>query len=129
LHGNREEESERGRKRRQVMERLLQTFDAPFTDRNGDVYVVELYGNSRPGDTWQGLLRFVRRGDGVRVTTGPETTQPSAEALLYWASGLSATYFEGAFDRARESHAAAPPLAPPPLRDATADDATYRKRR
>jgi hypothetical protein len=112
------------------MERLLQTFDTPFTDRDGDVYIVELYGNSRPGDTWQGSLVFARPGSGERLATGAETTQPSADALLYWASGLSATYFEGAFERAQRSRQEPSTIepVPPPLRDVTADDETYRRR-
>jgi len=112
------------------MQRLLQTFDTPFTDRNGDVYIVELYGNSRPGDTWQGSLAFVRRGSGRRLATGAETTQPTADALLYWASGLTPTYFDGAFERAQSSPSERLPIEPipPPLRDVTAGDETYRRR-
>jgi hypothetical protein len=36
-----------------------------------------------------------------RLTTGVETTQPNAEALEYWASGLEQIYLEGALKRAR----------------------------
>jgi len=34
------------------------------------------------------------------LTTERETTQPSREALLYWATGLEPIYLEGAFARA-----------------------------
>ena len=65
------------------MERLLQTFETPFRDTDGDTYDVQVYGRSRPGDTWEGWLVFTRQRDGVRYITPTETTQPSSEAVLY----------------------------------------------
>src|SRR6266581_8734820 len=79
---------------------LLQTFDTPFIDSSSETYDVQAYAQSRPEDTWQGRLIFTRRGDGKSLATGVETTQPSMEAVQYWATGLEPTYFEGAFDRA-----------------------------
>ena len=94
------------------MEELLQTFDAPFTDGDGEIYDVQLFGRSRPGDTWQGWLVFSRRRDGRAFSTDVETTQSSAEGILHWAAGLSQTHFDGAFARARRPlprrHAAVP---------------------
>lgn len=112
------------------MERLLQVFDTPFTDPDGNVYDVLLYGQSRPADTWQGWLAFRRRNDLAEIATGVETTQPSAEAVLYWATGLSATYFDGAFARARDQVRTTPAAVPtpPPLRDVKADRETYVER-
>ena len=83
------------------MERLLQSFDAPLHARTGDIYDVQVFGRSRPGDTWQAWLVFRRRRDLETFTTGSETTQPSEAAVLYWATGLSATYLEGALARAQ----------------------------
>jgi hypothetical protein len=112
------------------MDRLLQQFEQPIVDRNGDLYDVFLYGRSRPGDTWQGWLVFQRRGDLTQFSTGVETTQPNAEAVLYWATGLSDAYFEGALNRARrpprEIEVTLP--APPPLIDDWADSATREAR-
>jgi hypothetical protein len=82
------------------MERLLQEFEQPVRDAAGTLYKVYLYGRSRPGDTWQGWLVFERLSDGTRFPTGVETTQSSAEAILYWATGLTDAYFDGAFARA-----------------------------
>ncbi|HEX8173321.1 MAG TPA: hypothetical protein VF824_22495 [Thermoanaerobaculia bacterium] len=113
------------------MERLLQTFEAPFADHDGNLYAVQLFGRSRPGDTWQAMLTFVRQRDGISFTTGVETTQSNAEAVLYWATGLTPAYFDGAFERARLQStqstrpSAAPIEAAPPLRDVTADRETY----
>src|ERR1051326_5368853 len=82
------------------MDQLLQQFEAPIRDANGNLYVVYLYGRDRPSDTWQGWLVFERRRDGTRFTTPVETTQPNKEAVLYWGTGLEETYLEGALERA-----------------------------
>jgi hypothetical protein len=82
------------------MEQLLQEFEQPVRDRSGERYKVLLYGRSRPGDTWQGWLVFERLRDGERFPTGVETTQSSADGILYWATGLTDAYFDGAFARA-----------------------------
>lgn len=85
------------------MDQLLQEFERPIANTAG-LYRVFLYGRSRPADTWQGWLVFERVADGVRFATDVETTQPSAQAILYWASGLTEAYFEGALDRALQPH-------------------------
>jgi hypothetical protein len=115
------------------VDRLLQTFEVPFLDANGDPYDVHLYGRSRLHDTWQGWLVFTRRRDGRTFATDVETTQPTADAVLYWATGLTSTYFDGAFQRARRRlHATRPQAeaapAPLPLRDVRADETTYNYR-
>lgn len=82
------------------MDQLLQQFEAPVRDANGNLYVVYLYGRNRPGDTWQGWLVFERRRDSERFATPVETTQSNAQGVLYWAGGLTDAYFEGALERA-----------------------------
>jgi len=69
---------------------------------------VFVQGRSRPQDAWEGWLVFERQRDARRFSTPAETTQPDAPAVLYWASGLSAVYLEGALERAfvREHRAA-----------------------
>jgi hypothetical protein len=49
------------------------------------------------------------------MRTGRETTQPNRPDLLYWATGLTAVYLEGALDRARKplTRAAPHPVTPP----------------
>lgn len=87
------------------MDELLQQFERPVTDDRGERYTVFLYGRSRPADTWKGWLVFERQSDGRRFATGTETTQPDASAVLYWASGLEPTYFDGALERAFRARA------------------------
>jgi hypothetical protein len=97
------------------MDQLLQQFETPVYDRDGESYVVYLWGRSRPGDTWQGWLVFERAGDRRRFSTPVETTQPNGEAVVYWGSGLTATYFDGALQRALNPGGtveAARPIAP-----------------
>lgn len=52
------------------------------------------------GHVWEGWIEFIA-DDGSDVRRTPrETTQSDRLALLYWASGLSSTYLEGALQRA-----------------------------
>jgi hypothetical protein len=98
------------------MDTLFQQFERPMTDASGDTYLVFVQGRSRPQDTWEGWLVFERQRDARRFSTPVETTQPDEQAVLYWASGLTDTYLEGALDRALSvsiaprSMAEAPPL-------------------
>ena len=88
------------------MERLLQEFERRITDDQGTIYRVFLFGRSRPADTWVGWLVFERISDGQRFSTDVETTQPNAEAVVYWATGLTDIYFDGALVRAMTPHGA-----------------------
>ena len=62
-------------------------------------YSVAVEGIERPDGTWAGRLVFLD-GKSLRITD-EETSQPSRDALVYWASGLEPIYLEGAFQRAR----------------------------
>ena len=55
---------------------------------------------ARPdGHLWEGWIEFIA-DDGSDVRRTPrETTQPDRDAVVYWATGLSGTYLEGAFAR------------------------------
>ncbi len=65
------------------------------------VYAPRTWGEMRADGTWSGWLEFQPiRGGGTVLRTGQETSQPSRDALVYWASGLEPIYFEGALDRA-----------------------------
>lgn len=114
-----------------AMDRLLQEFEQPIRDRDGLVYRVYLYGRSRPGDTWQGWLVFERGSDQQRLSTPVETTQPNAEAVLYWATGLTDAYVDGALERAKKDSAidsTSPTLVAVPEPVVGGDSATHRQR-
>jgi hypothetical protein len=83
-----------------AMAEVIYTFAEPF-DADGLPYAVRVCG--RPTQTvWEGWLEFVG-ANGETLVTPRETTQPDREALEYWATGLSPTYFEGAFVRAMDA--------------------------
>lgn len=85
------------------MERLLHQFEETFSGRAPETYRVYVYGRSREHDTWQGWLVFERLSDGRRLPTPVETTQSTAEAITYWATGLTSAYFDGALERALDA--------------------------
>jgi len=68
---------------------------------DGTTYVARVYGQARSDGTWEGWIEFVAVGFAVVLRTDQETTQSNREGVAYWASGLEATYLEGAFARAR----------------------------
>lgn len=73
-------------------------------------------------NSWQGWIEF-ESTDGESVTRSPrETTQPNRTDTLYWATGITPVYLEGALRRALhplELRSAPPPR--PPAFDAPAD--------
>lgn len=75
--------------------------DRVVGDRRGNVYEARILGRVRDDGHWDGHIEL-RGDDGTVVISGPETTQPDLDALVYWASGLSTTYLEGALARALE---------------------------
>jgi hypothetical protein len=66
---------------------------------DGSAYVAHVYGEARANGEWIGWVTFVSTLGSAGRRTERETTQPSREALEYWASGLEPLYFEGAFAR------------------------------
>ncbi len=78
------------------------TMNLPHSiQRNGRTFRISVIGMERDDGTWEGRLQF---SDGDRpVTTEQETSQPSRDALEYWATGLEEIYFEGALRRAIET--------------------------
>jgi hypothetical protein len=49
---------------------------------------------------WEGWLVFFPLTAAPAIATDRETTQPTYDALVYWADGITPTYLEGALDRA-----------------------------
>lgn len=108
------------------MAEVLVEFDSEFSGPDGRLYGARACGRERADRLWEGWLEFTPLAGGPASRTGRETTQPNRESTLYWATGLTTTYIEGALARVL-----APPL--PDLRtrevlsrpafDAPADDA------
>jgi len=81
---------------------LIYTFAEPLAGPDGTPYEVQVYGRARSDGTWEAWLAFVNPLRGS-LRTERETTQSSAEQVLYWATGLENTYLEGALARARRT--------------------------
>ncbi len=89
---------------------LIHEFESPVRDPDGHLYRARVLGRRHRDGIWIGWLEFSPRGTGGVVRRTPrETTQPSEEALRYWASGLEPIYIEGAIVRAVRAPAASLP--------------------
>jgi hypothetical protein len=67
---------------------------------DGVRYLARACGAPTPSGTWQGWLEFVQPEGGETLRSGRETTQPNRTDTVYWATGLTAVYLEGALERA-----------------------------
>ncbi len=100
------------------MSEVLFQYDAEFSDDRGRLYRARACGRERKDGRWEGWLEFVP-ADGPVVRTTRETTQPDRGFLEYWATGLTATYLDGALLRATKPRPevrvvrTAPPAAGP----------------
>lgn len=92
------------------MAELIQDFAKPVRSSEGVAYRATLRGQERSDGIWEGWLEFGGDENGSPLTRTPiETTQPGRDALLYWATGLGDTYFEGALTRAARGDRPTPP--------------------
>jgi hypothetical protein len=70
---------------------------------DGRAYHVRACGSELDETVWQGWIEFEpvdAAGDAPVLRSPRETTQPNRTDTVYWATGLSAVYLEGALDRA-----------------------------
>lgn len=89
------------------MAEVLLEFAEAVTGENGKNYTARACGSEMADGKWQGWLEFVPLGDGEAIRSSRETTQPNREDTLYWATGLTYVYLEGALHRALN-----PPVRP-----------------
>ena len=82
------------------MAEVLIEFDAVLRGANGATYVPRACGRVGDGGLWEGWIEFTDVRSGNAVRTPRETTQPERQDLVYWATGLSRVYLEGALARA-----------------------------
>jgi len=94
---------------------VLAQFADPVAADDGVEYRARACGGVAPDGLWQGWIEFEPVGGGAAVRSGRETTQPNRQDALYWASGLTPVYLEGALHRALKPLVRAvepPPQAP-----------------
>lgn len=84
------------------MAEVLLSFDYPVADDLG-TYHARVVGRLADDAMWEGWLEFTPAGaNGQDVLVGRvESRQPEREHLVYWATGLTPVYVEGALARAR----------------------------
>ena len=97
------------------MAEVLVEFSDPVADADGITYTARACGTETDTGHWQGWIEFVPSDGGEVIRTGRETTQPNRTDTLYWATGLTQVYLEGALQRALKPFVIPPPrpIAPP----------------
>jgi len=97
-----------------LAEVLLEYLNA-VTSEGGKNYTARACGSETGAGRWQGWIEFVPLGEGDPIRSGRETTQPNRQDTIYWATGLTPVYLEGALRRALRPVARppAPPREPP----------------
>jgi len=82
------------------MAELLMAYGQPVQDDSGSYHARAVGHRARDG-MWEGWLEFVSLATGEVLVSRIESRQPEREHLVYWSTGLSEVYLEGALDRAR----------------------------
>ena len=84
------------------MAEVLTSFSTPVRDATG-VYYARAVGRHGDDHMWEGWIEFIPAdGGGDVLVSAVESTQPEREHLVYWATGLTPVYLEGALRRARK---------------------------
>jgi hypothetical protein len=93
------------------MAEVLVEFETPVSAEDGTVYRARACGTESGDGTsrWEGWIEFVPVNGSKAIRTGRETTQPNRTGALYWASGLTSVYLEGALVRALKPFLPQPP--------------------
>jgi hypothetical protein len=100
-------------------------FSEPVVTKDGTAYIARACGSEMDQGLWQGWIEFLPVDGGTPIRSSRETTQPNREDALYWATGLTPVYLEGALDRALHPLTKTPqrpepePLFPGPAPDIT----------
>ncbi len=93
------------------MAEVLVEFAQPVADSDGNSYTARACGSEMSDGRWQGWIEFLPLGSGDPLRSSRETTQPNHADAVYWATGLTYVYLEGALHRALN------PLLRPPDRE------------
>jgi hypothetical protein len=85
-------------------------YDPIVSETDGSEWKARACGRRGEGHMWEGWIEFVPLGGASSpVRSRRESTQPSRESLIYWATGLTPIYLKGALERARFEPAPQPP--------------------
>src|SRR6478736_2078728 len=81
-----------------VAEVLLE-FAEPVISEDGRAFLARACGSEMAGGLWQGWIEFVPVEGGEPLRSARATTQPNRQDTLYWATGLTPVYLDGALQR------------------------------
>jgi hypothetical protein len=82
-----------------VAEVLVEFTDA-ITSGDGRVFTARACGGEmKDGGLWQGWIEFIPLAGGDALRSARATTQPNRQDTVYWATGLTPVYLEGALQR------------------------------
>jgi hypothetical protein len=81
------------------MAEVLVEFDNTWQGPDGKTYEARACGRGRADGLWEGWLEFAPNDGSEVLATGRETTQPNRDDTMYWATGLTYPYIEGALTR------------------------------
>lgn len=81
------------------MAEVLVEFDAVFPGKDGARYAPRACARPADNGLWEGWLEFSDLDSGAVIRSGRETTQPTRADVMYWATGLTRVYLEGALSR------------------------------
>ena len=102
------------------MAEVFMSFDTPVRDQHG-TYHARVVGRHAEDGMWEGWLEFVPIDGETPVFVGPvESRQPERHDLVYWSTGLTPVFLEGALQRARSPVTVRVHTVEVPLSDAPA---------
>jgi hypothetical protein len=105
------------------MAEVLVEFTDPIENADGGRYIARACAGPADNGMWQGWIEFLPTTGGEVLRSGRETTQPNRDAAMYWATGLTAVYLEGALERAlRPLERPAPDPNPRPVYEGPAPE-------
>lgn len=96
------------------MAEVLVEFPDLVVSSDAETYLARACGSQMRGGLWQGWIEFTPAASGDVLRSGRETTQPSREDVVYWATGLTPVYLEGALVRALTPRVEVRPAEPMP---------------
>jgi hypothetical protein len=93
------------------MSEVLLEYEPIVSETDGSQWKPRACGRRGDGHMWEGWIEFVPLNRAsTPVRSKRESTQPSRESLVYWATGLTPVYLKGALERARFEPVPQPPL-------------------
>jgi hypothetical protein len=81
------------------MAEVLVQFEQVVVGDDGAKYYAQACGAPMPDGLWEGWIEFVPTDGGTPLRSQRETTQPNRGDAVYWATGLTPVYLEGALKR------------------------------